>query len=1049
MKNKIVLSLLLLMGMWPVQAAQTFRGQVSAPDGRALEGVILSVSGVRSSALTDASGAFLLETEAEKGTVTLTCDGYYPRELQLSALPSHIVMVPRDEFRYDGLVVLPSGTQTRDRASALLETQSRKSFKESPSATLAWQDVSPALQVSRKSGMPGEGAYLNIRGLHSLNAENTPLMVINGVPYLANTNTSDVISAYSRDMLAGYNAHDIRSITVLTSAEAAAYGSLGSNGVIFIETEQATSDNLETRIRFSGNYGMATAQRSIPVMDVDGFRPYLTEVGQTRYSSLAALQKDYPFLQSSDYYESYLFDNQTEWSSLIYDRALVSDNVLRVEGGDEVAKYNISFGYTRENGVLDQTDVNRYHTSMNSNIMVSPDFQISTSVNLAYINSDLNNMGMNGEINPVLSAYHMMPNLSPYEKLSNGGMINRYLRYNGWNTNPNPSFAYDNVSNPLAIVRTVDASDKIYDANILVGLNWQVSSYWHLNALVNIYYDYTEEYSFVPGVTDMAIIPQLYDTGNNHVSMGVVRQNAYYYHLSAAWNRSFRQIHSFSADGGLRLMTKSFEYDAGDGYNSANDFYKSLSKVADEWGLIGDNDDWKWLSLYAHGDYVYDNLLKTTLSLNLDGTTASGADAPRFGLFPALSFTYMAANTGRLGEKVDHLNLTADFSLSGNSRFSSNFGKNYYVSNNLFNLGTIVRNGVPNTNLEWEKKAQADLGVDLSMFGNRLGLRAAAYYAHHYDLLLDSRIAAVYGSNEAYYDNTAAIRNAGAELSLRVNPVRTSDFDWNLTFNTSYLHSRIASLGGDDSFVQSYTAFGGDDAQTLLKVGKEPYTFFGYETAGVYATTEEAQRPLAYTGKPLLNTYGHYYQGGDVIFVDQNQDGVINDKDRIGLGSAAPDFFGSLNSSLRYRSWTLLADFGFSLGNQAYNATRRQTESMDRFFNQATSTLNRWQIEGQQTDMPRAAYGDPSGNNFFSDRWVENASYLKLRRLTLSYRLPEHFLGLMGGQVWLSAENLWTLSAYLGGDPEFCYSYDEALRGFDYAKVTIPTTFKLGFNLNF
>lgn len=1051
MKMRIFPFILMLCLSVSLQAQITYQARVQATDGSPIEGVIVSVEGDKATAITDANGEFVLKTERKDAYIQLATPGFYTKKVVLMPSTECIVMVPTDAPLYQGELVLDQSQQVRDEASAILSTVLNKDMKTNPSVSLAWQDVDPALKVERKSGMPGEGAYFNIRGLHTLNAENTPLILVNGVPYLANTSVSDVNNAYSRDAMFAYNAADIRSITVLKGAEAAMYGALGSNGVILVETEQATSDNLDTRITFSGNYGMAQVKQQLPTLGVNDYYDYLMEIGQTRYASMADFQKDYPFLAAADdYYYAYLFNNQTDWTSQIYSPAMVTDNVLRVEGGDEVAKYNISFGYTREEGILDHTNSDRYHTALNTNIMVSPEFEIFTSVNLAYINSNLNNTGMVMETNPILAAYHAMPNLHPYQKLNDGGIIDgRYSKYNGWTINPHPTHPYDVVSNPAALVNTVSSTDKIYDANIRLGLNYKATDLWTLTALVNLYYDYTEEYIFTPGVDQAAIIPQLYGTGENFVSMGVLRQSAYYYNLNAAYHNNFGDKHRLDAYLGARVMTKSYEYDASSGYNSANDYNRTLSKVTDEWSIFGNNDEWKYMSFYAHADHIYRNLWKTTAGISIDGTSVSGVDAPRFGLFPSLSATYMAVNSGRLPKAFDHMNLTAELSLSGNSRFSSNYGKNYYVSNNLFTLGTIVRNGVPNTHLEWEKKAQADLGVDMSMWKHRFDLRVNAYYAHHYDLLLDTKISSVYGSNEAYYANTAAINNIGLELSARYNVVKRKNLDWVLYANASWQDSRIADLGQMTSFIQDYDFYLNDDAQTRLKVGEKPYEFWGYETAGIYATTAQAQVPTQATGKPLQTPYGGYYQGGDVIFVDQNNDGYINDKDRVALGAAAPDIYGSFGSSLRYKAITLTADFGFSWGNEAYNATRRQTESMDHFYNQSTSVLNRWQVEGQQAAMPRAAYGDPSGNALFSSRWIEDASYLKLRRLMLSYTFDKSLLEFVEGRVWLSAENLWTLTSYLGADPEFSYSYAEALRGFDYAKLSSPALIRLGINLNF
>ena len=184
-------------------------------------------------------------------------------------------------------------------------------------------------------------------------------------------------------------------------------------------------------------------------------------------------------------------------------------------------------------------------------------------------------------------------------------------------------------------------------------------------------------------------------------------------------------------------------------------------------------------------------------------------------------------------------------------------------------------------------------------------------------------------------------------------------------------------------------------------------------------------------------------------YVDQNGDGIIDDQDKVAIGKALPDFFGAVNLSLSYKKFTLDANFAYSVGNDAYNYTRRTVESMSTFYNQSTSVLNRWQVEGQQTNIPRAVYGDAIGNSVFSDRWIEDASYFKLRSLRLSYNFGKFLHFINSGTVWVAGENLFTLTKYLGTDPEFAYGYSEAMRGFDYGKFALGRTFKLGFDLNF
>ncbi|OQC02232.1 MAG: TonB dependent receptor [Bacteroidetes bacterium ADurb.Bin090] len=467
-----------------------------------------------------------------------------------------------------------------------------------------------------------------------------------------------------------------------------------------------------------------------------------------------------------------------------------------------------------------------------------------------------------------------------------------------------------------------------------------------------------------------------------------------------------------------------------------------MGAVTDDRDIQGDNQEWKWLNYHLHTDYIYHNLLKTSVNVALDGSSVSGTDAARFGLFPSLGLTFMAANTGLLPSFVDLFNIAAEVGRTGNSRFSSNYAKNYYQNSNFFNLGTITRSNVPNTALEWEKKDQLDLGLDLGLLDNKLGLQFNYFLSRSFDLLIAREISSVYGSTQ-YYDNVGEIAGRGYELGLRLNPIVTKQVDWVIGAGIAHAGSKIKALGNNPELSIGFKEFNGDDALILMKEGEAPYQFYGYQTQGIYVSTEEAREA------GLRNIYGEPYKAGDVRFVDQNGDNQINARDKVLLGTAAPDFFGSFYTSLRYRRITLSAEFGYSVGNTAYNAVRRNLESMDYFYNQSQAVLNRWQIEGQPATLPRAAYGDPSGNNLFSDRWLEDASYLKLRNLSLSYRFNNLLGVLRSGSIFVAAENLYTWTNYLGSDPEFSYSYSDYMQGFDYAKVSLPLSVKLGFNLNF
>ncbi len=1043
---------LALFALLTVQAQEVHKiqSQITDVNGTPIEGAMVNVTLANAtfSAVSDSTGTFLISFSGDslqnKGTIEITSVGYYLYSKPLmNAYPERITLMSDKALKYTGSFALENSTETRESKSASTNGVSKKDFKKQLSLDLAIQDEVAGLMVIGKSGMPNEGAYVNLRGVHTFIAANSPLYVLNGIPYLGNENISSTINAYSRNVLSAINVNDIKSVTVLKGAEASQYGSLGSNGVVLIETEQATSDNLDTRISYSGQYGLRRPNKLIPTLGVSEYKNYLQDVGMTRYSNYSTLVTDYPFLDNEDNYYSYLFNNNTDWQSEIQSQAFITDNVFRVEGGDEIAKYNISFGYTSEGGVIENTKSDRYHTLINTNIMASRKFALFANVGLAYMNSKLQEQGMSNETNPILAASLAMPMLSPFMKESNGNILNRYATYNGWNTNDNPSYDYDNVSNPVALVNTLTANDKIYDANVRFGLNFYANRYLTLTGLLNIYYNYTEESTFIPGVTSQAIMPQYYGVGYNTVRRGVTENTSYFYGINGTYNRTFNGVHAFKGGAGIRYFGRSLETDLAWGYNTANDFYQSLGKATEDLTIQGDNLEWRWVNTYVHADYTYNKILKVNYNMALDGSSVSGVDAPVMNVYPALGFTLLAGNTSIMPDAISVLNLSAEVSRSGNARFSPNYAKNYYQNSNLFNLGTIVRKNVPNTSLETEKNDQIEFGLDLSLFNYFLDVQANYYMARATDLLIARNISSVYGSSE-FYDNTGEVATKGMEIGVRINPVRTKNVSWSLGGTIAQAKSEIKSLGNSDELFISFEDYNNDDALIMMKKGESPYQFYGYKTEGVYATTTEAE------ASGLSNIYGNPYQAGDVKFVNSNsEDMSINAKDKVALGSATPDFFGNLYTSLRVSKFTLMADVGYSVGNMAYNAVRRELESMSTFYNQSQSVHNRWQVEGQQASLPRAAYGDPDGNNVFSDRWIEDASYIKLRSITLQYDFGNILNICQGGSVYVTGENLFTQTEYLGSSPEFSYSYNTYMQGFDYGKVSRPMTILMGFLLNF
>ena len=1007
-----------------------FKARLVNTSQEALQGAMAVSTSAKAAAISDEEGRITLPLEGDYALVQITCDGYYSLEIPVYGASEEKT-----------LVMIPENWEKFSAVSSL----NKKDMRQAMSIDDALKGQIAGLQVVGKSGMPGEGAYLSTGAIHSIQADNTPLIVLNGVPYLMDHQTSTAINGYSRSVFASLNIDDIKNITLLSGADAAQYGSLGSNGVLLIETEQATSDNLDTRISFSGQYGAKMVGRTVETLDAEAYKNYLRQIGITRYDRMGQLLQDYPFLQTSTAYPThYIFNNDTRWQDEIYQPALLTNNVFRVEGGDEIAKYNLSVGYSSDGGIIEGTKSDRYHTLLNSNVMVSRKVDIFTSVGLSYLRSQLQEQGMSQETNPLLAAWSNMPVLNPFYAGSDGNLTRKYATYNFSNVNDAPTFPYENVSNPAAIVNTLKADDKIYDVNLLMGLNVQVNDNLKLSGSYSRQYRYTEESLFIPGVDNQAIYPQYYGIGRNTVRMAVAESRNNYFNVNANYRNTFNFVHELVANAGARVMTTIQEYDLSTGYNTANDYYSTLDQTTDEEYTDGYINEWIWANYYLQAHYAWKRLLALDLTASIDGSSVSGVSAPLYYFYPAAKLSYMLGNMSFMPEWVNDLTLSAEFAKSGNSRFSSNYAKNYYNGSNFFTLGAIIRSDIPNTDLEPEKQNQWQAGLHSSLFGHRLQMGIQAQHTYAYDLLIPQKISSVYASKN-YFANVAAITSNGYTASLRASLVENKKFAWNIGGNITFNKSIVSDLGEQSEMDITYGDVNkGEDAVVKMKVGEAPYQFYGYQTDGIYSSTQEAK------AAGLTSVYNTAYQAGDVRFVDVYDDNVINEQDKVLLGSSRPDYFGSVFSSLRVGKLSLSAQINYSIGGKIYNAVRRQLESMENFHNQSSAVQNRWQVEGQQTTMPRAVYGDPNGNNIFSDRWLEDATYAKLGRLTLNYALDLPNANFVrSGNIWISGENLCTFSSYLGNDPELAYNYSDMLFGIDYAKVPNPRVIKIGFNLNF
>jgi len=1040
--KRIMLCLGLPMAVTLSTYAQKLSGQVLSSTNEPVADAVISSPGcdpVRSGA----DGSFSIEGVKEGNALSVWHDGYYQKAVYIrnaSASGLRVYLVEEDKTRYNETTVTPFAIRQGDLSVASADNINRKDFAlGSMSIDNALKGEIAGLQVTNKSGMTGEGAYIQLRGIHTLLADNAPLIVINGVPYMPDANLSQIVGGYSRSLYQALNNLDIRNITVLKGADAAAYGSMASNGVIMIETDQASATDMNTRITFSAVAGTNWNSKRIPLMNSSEYKNYLSDMGLTYYPNMEAFFQDFNFLSDPQANKSYLYQYNTDWQDEIYRNGLTMDYLFRVEGGDNIAKYNISLGYTSEEGTLKNTYSDRYQAQINASVLVSKKFEIRANVNTAYLKGQYQEQGLSLETNPLLAAYRRAPLLNPHQSDMYGNLISAYAPY-WFGAIENTDFI---VSNPVSLVSNMTGKNRQYDMNTKIQFIYTPMRDLTINGIVGMYYNYNQEEAFIPGKDNFDIVPLFdeYGQADNTVRVGTNHTFNMYYNLNAVYRLNLGEQHKFNFNAGWQALTTSYEYDAGFGRNSNSDFYQTLGD-AQTLGkyFSGYNNKWNWANVYAHADWTFNNLVKVGLTAAYDGASSVGKDATRMTFYPAADVVLMAKELPQLNavDWLDRLNVFANYTVTGNSRFSSKYGKYYYTSNPYQTIAGLVRANVPSTDLTAEKDHTLNVGLETALLRNRIQLGISYYTMNASDVLISGNRSSVLGSS-AYYSNEAEIGANGIELSVAFSPIYTKDVRWTIGGNITTLKNRVKSLGSLSEIVTTLT----DDAQVITRVDEDPYSFYGLRAKGVFSTTAEAEAAN-------LTANGEKFVAGDVYYADNNNDGVIDDSDRELIGSATPDFYGSFFTRVEYKQFALDMTFAYSVGNDAYNAVRRITESGSDFANQATSVNRRWLMEGQQTDMPRVRWADRVGNNVFSDRFIEDASYLKLRDITLSYTWKTPLWNfLQGGTAFITGQNLLTFSKYLGLDPEFAYSYSPMMLGVDYAKATAPRSVKIGVNLKF
>lgn len=1024
-----------------------------------LAGIQLKVLGYdRYSAMTGADGKFTIKVPEFATTLFVHSPSFMSQQVAINAKDTEKdiqVLMMQEKFR-------PMYTEgTTYTAQAGFDAEAKDVTIESDIENLLGADV----RTVTRSAAPGIGATMFVRGLSSINANAQPLIVVDGVEQDMQQNRLSLHSGQINNILANIAPEDIASVKVLKNATAL-YGARGGNGVILITTKRGKS--MATRIDANISAGVSLVPQLPTMMNASQYRNYATEILGTVPENI---NRDTPisfrFLNDDPnnyYYHTY--HNDTDWTDYVYDTAMTQNYNINVQGGDDIGMYNLSVGYVKAESTAKNNDFDRMNVRFNTDINILYNLTTKFDISISRTNSKVFDDGAMEDLSagaitsPTFLSLIKAPIVSPYQyNAIVGGFTSLLCDYDDIYSQLGSGYG---LANPVAILNNANGDNKNKAENtyfnVRVEPTWTINNNLSLTSMFSYTLDrnsqrYHRPFVGVPSfeisnlgtVTSMAA--SLFSKEINVVSDT---------HID--WKHQYGK-HNLAAFGGFKYTYFSFDdNNLKTEYNSTtNDKNPALSASSGYQHIKGNNDVWKNLQWYGNVDYNYMNRYFATVSLSAEANSRFGAKSGdldlcgvAWALFPSVQLGWVMTNESWFPKNagINYLRVNAGYDMSGNDDIS-NYAARTSLSAVRFNYNAIglQLTNIGNDEIKWETNHKFNVGLQAYMLNNRLGVDFNYYVNKTKDLLTLQTFKNPIGGINNYWTNGGEIKNQGFELSVTAKPVVTRK--WNVEVGASVGHyaNKVTKLPDGD-----YTSSVYGDNNILTSVGNPVGLFYGYKTAGVFATDAEAKAAGKEGYLYMEDNAGirNNFKAGDVHFIDQNNDGEISELDKVVIGDPNPDIYGNIFATINYKNLTLTMGWNYSLGNDVYNYQRSILNSGSTFYNQQVAEVAHWRYEGQQTDLPRLAYGDPMGNNRFSDRWIEDGSYLRLKTLNLSYKVPVpgSWTWLQGLTVWAQANNLLTFTKYLGSDPEFSIGNGVLYQGIDCGNIAQGRSFQCGVKIN-
>ncbi|RED48988.1 TonB-linked SusC/RagA family outer membrane protein [Seonamhaeicola aphaedonensis] len=983
-------------------------GNVQDNSGFPIPGVNVIVKNSTKGTVTDFDGNFTLSNVEIGSTLTFSYIGYVTQEVIVSSNAQLNVKLEEDIAKLDEVVVIGYGTQTKKEITGAVSVVGPETIEKLKPTRIeqALQGQVAGVNITTNSGSPGAGSTISIRGV-STNGDSRPLILVDG-------NVVEDLSVI--------NPSDIQSINILKDATAGIYGVRAANGVILITTKTGRKA-MPLTIEYNAWGGFQQTTRKIPVLNATEYAVIVNE-------AYAAAGSTPPFSDLSS------LGIGTDWQDEVFESAPVFNHNISFRGGGEKSTYSYSSSFLTQDGIVGgkKSNFSRFTNAATYNLDFLDNFKFKSGLTLT--RTKKNNLPESTLGSVLFNALNMDPTKAVRD--SN----DEFTLANGLGAE---------VVNPLAQIANTFNRNKVMKLNGFAGLSYNFLD--HFTAEANIQFNYSEVDTYRYDPEDFYGTGKVFNTFTSEVFEGFDIFRDYTFDGFIKYENTFNDDHKLNVLLGTSVFktTGVFSGRIGRDFRDNNPTSARVDLALDQEDIFeerGSNPkfDGRLLSYFARLQYDYKGKYLLSAVIRRDGSTRFGP-GNKFGYFPSGSLGWVISDEEFMGDSnfFDLLKLRASYGILGNDRIGDYrfvslltgegtyfFGGND-AENEVFGKAT---GGIANPQIKWEKQKTIDVGVDMRILNNKVNITADYFNRRTEDLLVSPQVSGLLGTGAAPVVNAGIVENKGFEFAIGYSDTLGEEFKFNINYNITGLKNEVVSVSGEGEFLEG-GAFGISQPEiSRMEAGFPLGYFIGYKTDGVFQTQDEVNN-AAVTDIAT--------QPGDLKFVDQNNDGVIDLDDRVNLGNPLPDATMGLNISFDYKQFDFSAYAFASIGNEIV----RNYERNQQLVNKPIWYLDRWTGSGSTNAAPRQTIGT-SPNTLFSDFYVEDGSFVRLQNVQLGYTFSSDNENPIFDQfrLYVSANNLFTLTEYRGYDPTAGTGAPIG-GGIDQGIYPSASTFLLGINVKF